>query len=148
MLLFPLYVIYILRFTLKSICHLMLDSKIWNVIYLLAVVLAIGLTLGFYFWDLLGLSIFGLCSVTFIRRPDISYVLPAAMLAVILLFMFTGLFTLRYFKKHMPNTIGLRRKKYKENKILSYYIIGFSVYLSMVLIINVVELFNCRQPNP
>jgi hypothetical protein len=113
-------------------------------IYILTGLIAMGLTLILWFEDLLGLNIFGLCSISFIRMPDLSYVPPLTILAVILIFLFVGLFTTRYFKKHMPNTVGLRWKKYRENRVLFYYILGFSVYLVVNLSINILELVNCR----
>jgi hypothetical protein len=121
-----------------------LDSNTWNVIYIVTGLIAAALTIGLYFWDLLGLNIFGLCSITFIRMPDNSFIPLAAILVMVVLFLFVGLFTIRYFKKHMPNTIGLRRKKYKENKTLSYYFVGYLTFLIITLTINIVELFSCR----
>lgn len=62
--------------------------------------------------------------------------------------MFVGLFSIRYFRRHMPNTVGLRSKKYKESRILNFYIFGYSIFLIIQLVINIVELLNCRQPDP
>ena len=88
-------------------------SNTWNVIYLLAVLIALAITVFFYYEDLLGLSIFGLCTISFIRSPSLSYVPAVAILLAVLLFMSAGLFSIRYFRRHMPNTVGLRNKKYK-----------------------------------
>ena len=90
-----------------------IGSKTWNVIYILSVLIALGMTVFFYYEDLLGLSIFGLCSISFIRSPTLSYVPAVSMLLAVLLFISAGLFSLRYFRRHMPNTVGLRNKKYK-----------------------------------
>lgn len=61
--------------------------------------------------------------------------------------MCVGLFSIRYFRRHMPNTIGLRNKKYKESKILTIYIVGYSIFLIILLVINIVELLSCHQSN-
>jgi hypothetical protein len=77
------------------------------------VLIALAITVFFYYEDLLGLSIFGLCTISFIRSPSLSYVPAVAILLAVLLFMSAGLFSIRYFRRHMPNTVGLRNKKYK-----------------------------------
>lgn len=115
---------------------------------MLALLIALVGTAGLYFGDLLGLNIYGLCSVSFIRSPGISLVPIACMLVIVLVFMFVGLFSIRYFRRHMPNTVGLRSKKYKESRLLTIYIVGYSIFLIVLLVINILELHNCRQPNP
>jgi len=74
--------------------------------------------------------------------------MPIAFLISIVVFAGLGLFTINYFKKHMPNTIGLRKKKYQESRILLYYVIGYTFYLSAYLGIETLELINCRSSNP
>jgi heme/copper-type cytochrome/quinol oxidase subunit 2 len=116
--------------------------------YIIITLVALLVVLAFWHWDLLGLSIFGLCGISFIRDPTHTLALPIIMLAAVVVFLVFGLFTIRYFNKHMPNSVGLRLKKYKENKILSYYVIGFSIYLIANLSINIVELLNCKDKDP
>lgn len=116
--------------------------------YIIITLVALLVVLAFWHWDLLGLSIFGLCGISFIRDPNHTLALPIIMLGAVVIFLVFGLFTIRYFNKHMPNSVGLRRKKYKENKILSYYVIGFSIYLIANLSINIVELVNCKNKDP
>lgn len=48
----------------------------------------------------------------------------------------------------MPNTVGLRSKKYKESRLLTVYIVGYSIFLIILLVINIVELLNCHKSNP
>lgn len=71
------------------------------------------MTYIFWNYDLLGLNIFGLCGITFIRNPAVAISIPAISLMIVIVFLGLGLFTLNYFRRHMPNTIGLRRKKYQ-----------------------------------
>lgn len=116
----------------------------WNIIYIIAIVAAIILTWIFWNFNLLGLNIFGLCSFSFIRMPNLSFALLLTMTAIIVVFLLVGVFTIKYFKRHMPNTIGLRKNKYNKNKVLIYYIIGFTVFLIVNFAINIVELFSCK----
>jgi heme/copper-type cytochrome/quinol oxidase subunit 2 len=70
------------------------------------------------------------------------------MLVLVVVFLLVGLFSIRYFRRHMPNTVGLRSKKYKESRLLTIYIVGYSIFLIVLLVINILELHNCRQSNP
>lgn len=58
----PLYIIYVLRRTLKSsIFAFYLDAKIWTFVYIIVFILSGGMTFLFWYEGLLGLNIFGLC---------------------------------------------------------------------------------------
>lgn len=80
-------------------------------VYIVILLGAGGLIYLFWAYELIGFNIFGLCGLTFIRNPDFSYTIPVAMVTFNFLFIFSGIFTIRYYKKHMPNSIGLRSKR-------------------------------------
>jgi len=111
--LFPFYIIYVLRFTLKTSTYIYnKETKIWKIIYVTTIVFALTVTYVFWYFDFLGLNIYGLCGVTFIRQPAVKIYVPAFTLVSVIVFFSVGFFTIKYFKKHMPNSIGLRKKKF------------------------------------
>jgi hypothetical protein len=83
-------------------------AKMWKFVY--AIVFIVTSISTFFLWQegFLGLNIYGLCGVTFMRQPNTSVALPVIIIFFNVLFLIAGLFTINYFKKHMPNSIGLR----------------------------------------
>lgn len=81
-----------------------------------------------WYEGILGLNIFGTCGLTFIRFPDISIGVPIAIICIIVIFLLAGIIAIQYFKKHMPNSIGLRKKKRYETRILFIYVVGYSAF--------------------
>jgi hypothetical protein len=83
----------------------------WKFVYF---IVAVGSAIATYLmWNqgVLGLNIFGLCGVTFIRFPNANIGIPITMICITGIFLLLGIFSIRYFKRHMPNSIGLRKKK-------------------------------------
>ena len=76
-----------------------------------------------WYGGILGLNIFGLCGITFIRFSKITSIIPIVGISFNVLFLIVGVFAIQYFKKHMPNSIGLRKKKRHEKQILFLYVI-------------------------
>ncbi len=88
-----------------------LESKVWTFVYILMFVIASVATVLLWYEGLLGLNIFGLCGITFIRFPDANLGIPVTIIVFSAVFIAVGIFTIVYFKRHMPNSIGLRKKK-------------------------------------
>lgn len=96
----------------------------------------------------MGLNIFGLCGVSFIRRPDESLAVPIASIAFNSIFLLAGMFTLKYFTRHMPNTLGLRRKKLVQKQILIIYVVGYSFFWLFGSAIEMTLYYNCISGSP
>ena len=133
---------YILRFTLKP------SKFIVRTVFVGAIVLAMGSTALLWWGRLIGLNIFGLCEMTFIREPALSLVPLIVLCVLTAVFLVVGVFTVNYFRKHMPDTVGLRYKKYQESKLLMYYLVGYGLLQTVSLAINIAELVNCESSNP
>ena len=101
-----------------------------------------------WYGGILGLNIFGLCGITFIRFSKITSIIPIIGISFNVLFLIVGVFAIQYFKKHMPNSIGLRKKKRHEKQILILYVIGYTAFGTVLSIIMLVLYLNCNQTNP
>lgn len=65
-----------------------------------------------------------------------------------LIFCIIGLFTRSYFNKHMPGGESFRRKKLKESRIIFLYVTGFSIFLFLMGLIELLVNINCIQKSP
>ena len=120
----------------------------WKFVYLIIVIVTSIST--FFLWEqgFLGLNIYGLCGVTFIRQPDTSVALPVIIIVFNVLFLVAGIFTINYFKKHMPNSIGLREKRQIQKQTLMLYVIGYSAFWILESVIEILLYFNCNSSSP
>lgn len=124
------------------------DVKIWTAVYIVVFLFASATT--YLLWDqnLLGLNIFGLCGISFIRNPDESLAIPVASIGFNSIFLIAGMFTLKYFKRHMPNSLGLRKKKLVQKQILIIYVAGYSFFWLLGSAIEMVLYYNCISGSP
>jgi len=129
LLIVPLYIVYILRSSLKrGKLSTIQDFKIWNFIYVGLFIIAAVATYVMWYEGVLGLNIFGFCGITFIRAPNINIGIPIAIISCTVVFLLAGVFAIKYFQKHMPNSIGLRKRKRYEQQNIVFYVVGYSVF--------------------
>ena len=145
LLLFLLYVIFLFRFSLKkSKIYLIPESQtFWRVLHLGIILVSAAITGALWLEDFLGLNSTGLCGISLARKSRWNIVLPSTILAIALLFSLLGSFTYFYFHKHMPNTAGFQRKKFNESKIIGLYVVGFSLYITLIGVFGLITSINC-----
>lgn len=95
--------------------------------------------------EFLGLNIYGLCSLTFIRAPNQSAIIPILPIISNAIFVIAGLFTIQYYNKHMPNTVGLRKKKHVQKQLLLIYVFGYSLFWLVDSITDMLLYFRCQN---
>lgn len=115
------------------------------VIHMTFILISIISTLLFWHFTSMGLNMFGACSFTIT-----NFTMPVLLGVSALVFIILGYFSLRYFNKHMPETSGLRLKKYQEARKYSLFIFGISIIEIINAVLTFVAMANCwqSQPNP
>ncbi len=93
-------------------------------IHKICIIAAIAITGGFWGLNLIGLSQFGLCQITSTNNGSPTYELPIINLVASVAYVLFGIYTYCYFKKHMPLVEGLSKRRYRENKLVSIFVIG------------------------
>ena len=86
---------------------------------------------------------YGTCSFKIL-----NYTIPVLTSISAVVFILLGSFSLRYFNKHMPETSGLRLKKYQEARKYSLFIFGISIIEVINAVFTFVAMVNCWQSNP
>jgi|JI6StandDraft_1071083.scaffolds.fasta_scaffold03372_5 hypothetical protein len=109
------------------------------------VLLSAIVTILFWHFNILGLNMYGTCS--FIIT---NFTIPILIGVSAIVFILLGAFSLRYFNKHMPETSGLRLKKYQEARKYSLFIFGISIIEIVNAVLTFVAMANCwsADPNP
>lgn len=99
----------------------------------------------FWWFKYLGLNMYGTCSFRIT-----NYTIPILASISAAVFIVLGYFSLSYFNKHMPETSGLRLKKYREARKYSLFIFGVSIIEIVNAALEFVAMVNCwsNQPNP
>ena len=100
----------------------------WKIVY--AISIAFSIIATFFLWQegYLGLNIYGVCADTFLRIPNASIGIPISLIAQNIVFLGVGIFTIRYFKKHYPDSIGLRSRRRYQKQVLILYVVGYSFF--------------------
>jgi hypothetical protein len=113
------------------------------IIHLSFTIISVIGTLLFWYYDILGLNMYGTCS--FIIT---NYTIPVLTTVSAVIFIVLGYFSLNYFNKHMPETSGLRLKKYQEARKYSLFIFGISIIEIINAVLTYVAMANCWKANP
>ena len=74
--------------------------------------------------------------------------MPVFILIVAIIFSFIGGFTYFYFRKHMPNSESFQRRKYNESQIIGMYVVGFSLYTTLIGVLTLIIDINCLNSSP
>ena len=90
----------------------------------------------------------GLCGLTLTDDPNWNIIYPCISLVAAFAFGIIGAFTFYYFHKHMPNTEGFQRKKFNDSRIIGLYVVGFSTYLALLGVFNLIDDINCFEQTP
>ena len=104
----------------------------------------------FILWhfEYLGLNIYGLCETTFLRKQYPSIGLPIYYFCKNLVFLGVGIFTIRYFKKHYPDSAGFRSRRKFETQSLILFVVGYFIFWISEDIIEALLFANCNQDSP
>ena len=103
----------------------------WKVIYCIVLVFSILATFILWQEEYLGLNVYGMCDSSFVRKQDSSIAFPITLIVQNVLFIGIGIFTIRYFKKHYPDSIGLRTKRRYQKQVLILFVVGYSFFWAL-----------------
>ena len=114
------------------------------------IIIIICLILTYYAWkeENMGLNIFGLCGFTFLRPPLQTAPFVGLIIGQAFVLLGIGIFAIIYFKKHYPDTIGLRSKRKYLKQLLIIFVVGYFLFYITTALLNILLYFNCYSSDP